>query len=182
MKRILVTGMSGLIGGLEVLGELVFSSEEEERIITNGEIDYLTSAAKSLWEDILVVQVTSGGKSSGSGLNREQLVFKTAEEESDYICCGLTIGAFIGIIVAVVVVLGIIIGVVVYKYKKAQAARQAMETANSNSQLNQQKNNQNKPNPNPYPQPPPNQMGGQGQNPNPYFNQPNYGQGGYPAY
>lgn len=35
-------GMSGLIGGLEVLGELVFSSEEEERIIESGEIDYFT--------------------------------------------------------------------------------------------------------------------------------------------
>ena len=37
-------GMSGLIGGLEVLGELVFSNEEEQRFIASGEIDYFTVA------------------------------------------------------------------------------------------------------------------------------------------
>lgn len=33
-------GMSGLVGGLEVLGELVFSSPEERRLIDGGSIDY----------------------------------------------------------------------------------------------------------------------------------------------
>jgi hypothetical protein len=34
------TGMSGLVGGLEVLGELVFSSGEERQILDNGAMDY----------------------------------------------------------------------------------------------------------------------------------------------
>lgn len=34
--------MSGVIGGLEVLGELVFSSEEEGKRLTRGEVDYHT--------------------------------------------------------------------------------------------------------------------------------------------
>jgi len=33
-------GMFGLVGGLEVLGELVFSSEEERGLIENGAVDY----------------------------------------------------------------------------------------------------------------------------------------------
>ena len=33
-------GMSGLVGGLEILGELVFSSAEERRLIDSGAIDY----------------------------------------------------------------------------------------------------------------------------------------------
>ncbi len=35
-------GMSGLIGGLEVLGELVFSSEEEKSRLDAGKIDYFS--------------------------------------------------------------------------------------------------------------------------------------------
>lgn len=34
------TGMSGLVGGLEILGEVVFSSAEERRLIDSGAIDY----------------------------------------------------------------------------------------------------------------------------------------------
>ena len=41
-KRTRSEGLSGLIGGLEVMGELVLSSPEEHRRIENGEIDYFT--------------------------------------------------------------------------------------------------------------------------------------------
>ena len=34
--------MSGIIGGLEVLGELVFSSEEEGERLARGEVNYRT--------------------------------------------------------------------------------------------------------------------------------------------
>lgn len=35
-------GMSGLVGGLEVLGEVVFSSADERRLIDSGAVDYNT--------------------------------------------------------------------------------------------------------------------------------------------
>ena len=35
--------MSGLIGGLEILGELVFSTEDEKRRLERGEVDYHTA-------------------------------------------------------------------------------------------------------------------------------------------
>jgi len=41
-KRAKSEGLSGLIGGLEVMGELVLSSPEEEERIANGEIDYFS--------------------------------------------------------------------------------------------------------------------------------------------
>ena len=34
--------MSGFIGSLEVLGELVFSSEDEKQRLERGEVDYHT--------------------------------------------------------------------------------------------------------------------------------------------
>lgn len=40
-------GMSGLIGGLEVLGELVFSSQEDKELLDAGKIDY-SSLEKTL--------------------------------------------------------------------------------------------------------------------------------------
>ncbi len=42
--------MSGLVGGLEVLGELVFSSEEEGRVLEQGEIDF--AALLKIYEDV----------------------------------------------------------------------------------------------------------------------------------
>lgn len=42
--------MSGLVGGLEVLGELVFSSEEEHRALEQGEIDF--DALLRIYQDV----------------------------------------------------------------------------------------------------------------------------------
>lgn len=39
-KRCQASCMSGLVGGLEVLGELVFSTEEEKKLLDSGSLDY----------------------------------------------------------------------------------------------------------------------------------------------